>query len=283
MRKLLLVAGAAALGSISGPAWADFSYPNFSDTTGLQLNGNASTAGTGSGTVLRVTPATTGQSGSVFSSTPITLSDAYSFSTRFTFNFNSQGDSGGADGLVFVVQTNSSTFGGSGGGIGYFGLPNSLGVEFDNWYNSEISDLNDNHVGIDIGGNIVSVQQVPSPFVLDSGTNLTAWIDYNSGSQLLEVFLSDGNTRPGSPIISYNVDLQSVLGVGNQAFVGFTSGTGAAWANHDVLNWDFIDHFAPVGVAVPEPATWAMMLCGFGGIGFAMRRQKRKAVAGATA
>jgi len=28
--------------------------------------------------------------------------------------------------------------------------------------------------------------------------------------------------------------------------------------------------------AVPEPATWAMMLIGFGGIGFQMRRQRRK-------
>jgi len=29
--------------------------------------------------------------------------------------------------------------------------------------------------------------------------------------------------------------------------------------------------------AVPEPATWAMMLLGFGGIGFAMRRNRRNA------
>lgn len=32
---------------------------------------------------------------------------------------------------------------------------------------------------------------------------------------------------------------------------------------------------AVVTAAVPEPATWAMMLVGFGGIGFAMRRRKR--------
>jgi hypothetical protein len=31
--------------------------------------------------------------------------------------------------------------------------------------------------------------------------------------------------------------------------------------------------------AVPEPATWAMMLLGFGGIGFSMRRSRRPALA----
>ena len=33
--------------------------------------------------------------------------------------------------------------------------------------------------------------------------------------------------------------------------------------------------------AVPEPATWAMMLLGFGGIGFAMRRRRVRALAAA--
>jgi hypothetical protein len=31
--------------------------------------------------------------------------------------------------------------------------------------------------------------------------------------------------------------------------------------------------------AVPEPATWGMMLLGFAGIGFVMRRQRRPALA----
>src|SRR5437899_12603545 len=114
MRKLFLVA-AAALCLVPAPALADFSYSNFSDTSQLKLNGNSTTAGSGSNAVLRVTPAAPGQSGSVFSLTPITLSDNYSFSTRFTFNFNSQGGIEGADGLVFVVQTNANNVGGSGG------------------------------------------------------------------------------------------------------------------------------------------------------------------------
>lgn len=33
--------------------------------------------------------------------------------------------------------------------------------------------------------------------------------------------------------------------------------------------------FASVNSAVPEPATWAMMMLGFGGMGFAMRRRNR--------
>ena len=36
--------------------------------------------------------------------------------------------------------------------------------------------------------------------------------------------------------------------------------------------------FVPVAAAVPEPATWALMLLGFAGIGFAMRRRTKQQV-----
>jgi Legume lectin domain/PEP-CTERM motif len=276
VRKVFHLGCAAAIASLSAPAWADFTFTDFSDTSQLKLNGNATTAGTGTDTVLRVTPAAGGQSGSVFSLAPITLSDAYSFSTRFTFNFNTQGGIEGADGLVFVVQTNANDVGGSGGGIGYQGLANSLGVEFDSYNNGAVDDFSGNHVGIDLAGNIDSVLQAESPFSLESGQNLTAWVDYNSATQLLQVFLNNSETRPVGPLLSYAVDLQSVLGGGNSAFVGFTSGTGAGWENHDVVNWTFVDSFRPVDVptGVPEPSTWAMMLLGFGVVGVSARRRR---------
>lgn len=255
-------------------------YTDFSSTAGLQLNGNAATATDGSlRDVLRVTPSTYGQSGSAFSTSAVTLGTDVSFSTKFSFNFN-QPLNGGADGLVFVLQTVSNTSGGAGGGIGYAGLTNSVGVEFDNWNNGGIDGNSDNHVGIDLSGNVSSVAINTSlPVILDSGTDLFSWIDYNGVTDLLEVRLSSVNSRPVSSLLSYTVDLAAILGTPN-AFVGFTSGTGAAGANHDVISWEFRDTFAPVDVPprdsnnVPEPMTLLLIGAGFAGMAATLRQRR---------
>ena len=44
----------------------------------------------------------------------------------------------GADGVAFVLQGQSAAELGEGGAqMGYGGIPNSLAVEFDTWYNTE--------------------------------------------------------------------------------------------------------------------------------------------------
>lgn len=272
--KIVILITAAAFAAPASAA--TLVYGDFSDTSGLQINGSSAAVSDGTRTVLRVTPSLFNQSGSVFSTSPITLGSEYSFSTRFTFNFNNP-QAGGADGLVFVVQPNSNTVGGLGGGIGYSGIPNSLGVEFDNWNNGSVDSNSDNHIGVDLNGNIASSALILSPFTLDGGTDLTAWVDYNGALDLLEVRFNNSAARPVAPLLSYTVDLAAVIGNPN-AFVGFTSGTGSAAANHDVINWEFRDVFAPIDVdgAVPEPSTWAMMLLGFGFVGGAMRAARRR-------
>jgi hypothetical protein len=56
----------------------------------------------------------------------------------------------------------------------------------------------------------------------------------------------------------------------------YTMSYGECCAGPAVLQWSYPTG-QPVG-SVPEPATWAMMLLGFGGIGVAMRRRRKEAL-----
>ena len=212
----------------------------------LQRNGDAQVVGGR----MRVTPALGSQAGSVFTMDAIALADDVSFSTYFEFQFTGQGF-GGADGLVFVVQTVSNAVGGHGGGIGYRGLVDSVGVEFDNWHNSETeggvpisNDPSSSHVGIDVDGALHSdpVQSVPD---LDDGAVRHVWVDYDGASNLLEVRMAASDVRPAVALLTRAIDLVPVLG-SSDAFFGFTSGTGSAFANHDVLSWQLNSCHAPI-------------------------------------
>ena len=218
----------------------------------LTINGHASVVATGDGSVLRVTPAAFDRAGSAFTSSKVNLVNDGSFSTKFAFRFSSQ-LGGGADGIVFTVQNLDNNVGGHGGGIGYAGLEKSIGVEFDNWNNGGIDGFSDNHAGIDINGDVNSVARSPlAPINLDDPSVVHhAWVNYNGATNALEVRVADSNTRPAAALLTHTVDLPAVLGgsgaPADDAFIGFTSGTGAAAANHDILSWEFSNCYRPVG------------------------------------
>lgn len=262
----LLVAFATTL--IPNLAFGAFVYNDFSDVTGLQINGDA----TQDGNLLRLTPAVDFTSGSVFTTNQIPLGTLSSFSTYFRFQMLDAAGIGdedgiGADGLVFVVQTVSNSVGSAGGGIGYQGITPSLGIEFDT-YNNEAHDPGGNHVGINSNGNIASLATVVEPIRFNDGQVWNAWIDYDGSVNSLEVRWSLDNNRPLLSQLSSLIDLQGIFGQ-NTGFVGFTSATGGGRETHDILSWEFRDEFSPV----PEPS--GLLLSGLSILLFGTTRRRR--------
>lgn len=233
-------------------------FPNFATTSGLKLNGSAKIVDSSDGKVLRLTAAQGAQSGSAFSQKTL---NANKFSTFFKFRITEPGGAvfdcntqPGADGLVFVVQAVSESIGGSGQGIGYAGIANSVGVEFDTWCNAGNNDPNSNHLAIVVDGSVThasnSADVLPITPDFDDGNIWYVWVDYDGTT--LEVRANQTGTRPTNPTLSKKIDIPTHLGKVNNAYIGFTSGTGADWGNHDILSWEYRDQFEPIP-SVPTP------------------------------
>lgn len=288
-------------GTMATSAQAEmFFYTGFGNTTGLSINGTASVQNVGGNDVLVLTPPSPSSGGSVFSTQALGLTDDYSFSTRFTFNIGENGETPwgpiGADGLAFVVQTVSNSVGSAGGSLGYGGINPSVAVEFDTYSNRSDPDFNGdltakNHIAIMQNGDTadhLKFANVSSALQLSGGNDITAFIDYNGGTNLMEVRWSTDGLRPAGTGLAYTIDLANLFGT-NPVYVGFTGATGTDWSRQSIVNWSFIGYYDPIAEiptgtipagssppgAVPEPATWLMMIAGFGMVGGTMRRRGR--------
>jgi hypothetical protein len=285
--KLKLVT-LAIVALFASPAYSNtITYNDFSSTAGLTLVGNAATAVTGDGTVLRLTPANYWQTGAAYSTSPITLGASDTFSTTFQFRITNPGGINPADGITFVLAASPTGLGNAGVGIGYAGVQNSVAIEFDTYNNTGFGLGNNdgnssNHIAIDTNGvltnsaltNVYGVQNCNFSTGLGSGcmSNGDLWtvkIGYNGSA--LSVTAQDGTNPVFSAISSYPINVASNLGT-TSAYVGFTSGTGAGYENHDIINWQFANTTALA--PVPEPETYAMLLAGLGLIGFIAYRRK---------
>lgn len=255
--KVLAIASILALSfSIrSAEAQQTINFPNFCTTSAFTLNGSAATLNPNAQCVLRLNQ--NFGVGSAFLTNTFSLASDASFSTFFRFQIPNpvgigDADGPGADGIVFTVQTVSNTAGGGGGGIGYQGISPSVGVEFDTFNNGAQDQNSGNHIGLDLNGSVTSVALQAIPGRFNDGNVWFAWVDYNGVTDVLEARVSNTATRPASPNVSTTVNLPVILGTTN-AFVGFTSGTGAGGGTHEILSWDLVGTFAPIGGATPTP------------------------------
>ena len=245
-----------------------FNYADFTNTGGLVMNGNAAQAGA----VLRVTPSVAQQTGSVWYAPPVMVSSG--FDTTFRFQI-SQLVGNGADGLVFVIHNDrhgSATMGYGGYAMGYGGpagtaLQNSIAIEIDTWFNT--GDLSDNEISVQSAGMGVngtdafySLGSVAPTANMSDGLAHAMRVRYVPGT--LTIYLDNLTT----PVLSVPWDFAlggtwmnntQVPGMnlvnGTSAYVGFTSSTGGAWENHDVLSWSWTSPIGPTAYCTAGTTT----------------------------
>jgi YVTN family beta-propeller protein len=224
------------------PANVSHEFANFSGSQeSWQYNGDTSL----NGNHLQLTPNGGTRAGTAFLKNPIPISDGTSFSTRFVFRMSGSGD--GADGMCFIMQNDSLTaLGAGGGGLGYEGIGKSLAIELDSYMGG--TDPNANHIGVLTNG-VVSphVATYNAPFDMENGASHTVWAEYDGPANTLRIYLAQGvvSTRPATPVLTVpNLDLPTLIGP--NAWVGFSGATGGSTNAHEVLSWSFFSNaFAP--------------------------------------
>lgn len=233
----------------------------------------------------------------------VTIRDS-SFSTTFTFTIGTPYDSWG-DGFAFTFRDDAITEGSAGE---YLCLINAtmnanpashvFAVEFDTFKN--VYDPSNNHIGVDVHAiasqsyyNLCGEGLRNCTYLVNKG-DFTAWIDYDSPKQLLEVRFSNGSLtgpqgvqRPAIPILTQTVALNSE--VANEMYVGFVGATGLKFEVHEIKAWSFSSTYAPapsqsklnanrnlaLGLGIPLAAVvvLGLLACSV----FFLRLQKQKA------
>ena len=81
-----------------------------------------------------------------------------------------------------------------------------------------------------------------------------------------------------STLASYAIN--PTYGSNNKEYFGFSGAniTSVRLTAATSGDWVFIDNLTSVGGAVPEPASWAMLIAGFGVVGASMRRRRANVV-----
>jgi hypothetical protein len=281
LRRRLLLGLLPALCAAAAAAGADadeFIYNGFSGAD-LSMDSQASVTGDG---LLRLTYGIDTQ-GHAFHPSPLNFTNpnssssvpSSSFSATFVFAIVSLYNDSSSDGLAFVLSPTKDllpTSSGSGSDSTeegrYMGLPDPnstvvgnrrpnrfLAIELDTMQNSEVQDIDNNHIGID-ANSLVSVASTTAGYYtsagefhslsLSSGEPMQVWVDYESNHSRLDVTVApyyQSCTKPSLPLLSVICDLSSVLPPSSGAYAGFSAATPRLWeavfTRHCILGWSF--------------------------------------------
>jgi Bacterial lectin/Chitobiase/beta-hexosaminidase C-terminal domain len=188
------------------------------------------------GTSVQLTSGGQNEDNSVYYYFPL---DIESFTTDFDFQI-AQGIAGTplGDGFTFAIQNAAQGIvGGGGGGLGYYGIPNSLAIKFDLYNNA--GEGNDS-TGLYLNGAIPTLPAMNlanSLVLLSSGDLMHAQITYDGANLTWEI--SD-KSSPVPEIFTETVAINIPQTIGsNTAYVGFTGASGGATAIQRILDWTY--------------------------------------------
>jgi hypothetical protein len=169
-----------------------------------------------------LTEAKESQKGSVWSNYKIDMNRDFSID----FEVYMGNSDGGADGVVFALQGSCTSAGGNGNSMGYGGITNSLGVEFDTYTNSENNDLSADHIAIISNGSADhgGLANLAGPLGLaniEDGAWHSAKVSWNASTHTFKIKYGSSDS------LTYTGDIVNDLFAGNpQVFWGFTGATG---------------------------------------------------------
>ncbi|KVH98684.1 Concanavalin A-like lectin/glucanase superfamily [Cynara cardunculus var. scolymus] len=166
-----------------------------------------------------------------------------SFSTRFSATIiPSPPPCLPGEGIAFLIVSDPNSLPHS---DGYLGLPDSplldpfFAVEFDTTFNQALGDINDNHVGVDVGSiiSVASIDLMSKGIDLKSGKTITAWIEYRDSEKIIRVWVHYTETKPENSILAVPVDLSKILK--EFMYVGFSASNGRGSAIHSIEKLQF--------------------------------------------
>jgi hypothetical protein len=188
--------------------------------------------------VIRLTDGRNFEAGSAFTNSQVGIRK---FATSFTFQAQ-PGTVPMADGITFIIQSNSANaLGASGGGMAFQGVGNSVAVKFDllnhghGGYSTGL--YVDGHTPDTPGAGEADVNLFGTGIDLTSGHPFKVDLTYD-GTTLVET-ITDTITHASFSIDDYPpVDIPAHV-KSDTAFVGFGAGTGGQNAIQDILSWTF--------------------------------------------
>ncbi|KAL2612472.1 hypothetical protein R1flu_024164 [Riccia fluitans] len=179
-----------------------------------------------------------------------------SFRTFFSFTIV-PGKAGPGDGMTFVMLTRADVPGSWGREFGLYNESGpaapTLAVEFDTFFNPGNRDKDNNHVGLDLKEitSVVARNASEVGINLSWGQRVYTWINYESLSRNLTVWISLSNFRPPEPFLQHEVNLTDIFPWNSETqppylYVGFTASNTNPGTSYSVYEWQFEVFPAPL-------------------------------------